>query len=75
MIFIDVTYKDKNNPKWITHKVIVLQRPQIITSNQANLTVIKGIYFTFGKSDQCVLANSGRQFYRIMFQILWNFSV
>ena len=40
---IDVTVQDKNNPKWITHKVIVLQRPQIVTSHsRANLTVIKG---------------------------------
>ena len=39
----DVTVQDKNNPKWITHKVIVLQSPKIVTSHsQANLTVIKG---------------------------------
>lgn len=39
----EVETKDKNNPKWITHKVIVLQSPKIVTSHsQANLTVIKG---------------------------------
>jgi len=35
--------KDKHNPKWITHKVLVLQKPQIVTSSShANLTVIRG---------------------------------
>ena len=40
--------KDKNNPQWITHKVVVLQKPQIVTShNQANLTVIKGKNYNY----------------------------
>ena len=38
-----INTKDKNNPRWITHSVLVLQRPQIFTAHsQANLTVIKG---------------------------------
>ena len=41
---ITINTKDKNNPRWITHKVLVLQRPQIFTAHsQANLTVIKGM--------------------------------
>jgi len=43
----EVETKDKNNPQWITHKVVVLQKPQIVTSHdQANLTVIKGSSLT-----------------------------
>eukprot|EP00090_Calanus_glacialis_P006877 TRINITY_DN15378_c0_g1_i1.p1 TRINITY_DN15378_c0_g1~~TRINITY_DN15378_c0_g1_i1.p1 ORF type:complete len:468 (-),score=49.34 TRINITY_DN15378_c0_g1_i1:75-1478(-) len=39
----EVETKDRNNPKSITHKLLVLQRPKIFTSSsQHNLTVIKG---------------------------------
>jgi ABC-type transport system involved in cytochrome bd biosynthesis fused ATPase/permease subunit len=39
----EVETKDRNNPKSISHKLLVLQRPQIFTSSsQHNLTVIKG---------------------------------
>lgn len=39
----EVETKDKNNPKWISHKLLVLQRPKIVTSSShSNLTIIKG---------------------------------
>lgn len=39
----EVETKDRNNPKSVVHKIVVLQRPQIETSSsQHNLTVIKG---------------------------------
>lgn len=39
----EVETKDRNNPKSITHKLLVLQKPRIFTSSsQHNLTVIKG---------------------------------
>jgi len=39
----EVETKDRNNPKSITHKLLVLQSPKISTSaSQHNLTVIKG---------------------------------
>jgi hypothetical protein len=39
----EVETKDRNNPKSITHKLLLLQRPKIFTtSSQHNLTVIKG---------------------------------
>jgi len=39
----EVETKDRNNPKSITHKLLVLLRPKIFTSSsQHNLTVIKG---------------------------------
>jgi len=39
----EVETKDRNNPKSITHKLLVLQRPTISTSySHHNLTVIKG---------------------------------
>ena len=39
----EVETKDRNNPKSITHKLLVLQRPTISTSySHHNLSVIKG---------------------------------
>jgi len=39
----EVETKDRNHPKSIAHKIVVLQRPEIKTSSsQHNLTVIKG---------------------------------
>lgn len=39
----EVETKDRNNPKSLVHRLVVLQKPRISTSaNQHNLTVIKG---------------------------------
>ena len=44
-------FQDKNNPKWISHKLLVLQRPKIVTSSShSNLTIIKGNIRCFEKS-------------------------